>query len=138
MRGDGREWRWKTSLVERLLSALLREFRYHTDPANHLPLQIDPLAHPLQRAGVLIVGLLALVLAGIGAIAPVMPVSPFALAALFCFARGSARARRWITQSHVVKSAVSFVWSRPERPFVWVRWCAVRLGGLRVCDPAST
>jgi len=55
-----------------------------------------------------------------------------ALVALFCFARSSARVRRWITRSHAVKSAVSFVWSRPERPFGWVRWCAVRLGGLQV------
>jgi|YNPMSStandDraft_1061717.scaffolds.fasta_scaffold10783_5 hypothetical protein len=132
MRGDVRGLPWKTSQVERLIVALLREFRYHTDPANHLPLQIRPVAHPLQRTGVLIVGLLAMLLAGVGAIAPVMPVSPFALVALFCFARSSARVRRWITRSHAVKSAVSFVWSRPERPFGWVRWCAVRLGGLQV------
>jgi len=134
MRGVVRSATNRANLLNALLAALLREFRQHTNPANHRSFQIDPIAHPLQRAGALVTGFAALMLAGIGAIAPVMPVSPFALVALFCFARTSSRVRSWITRNHIVKSAVSFIWSRPEHPFVWVRWCAVRFGGLRLVN----
>jgi len=134
MRGAMRWMANRASVLDALFAALLREFRQHTNPANHRSFQIDPIAHPLQRAGVLVTGFSTLMLAGVGAIVPVMPVSPFALVALFCFARTSSRVRRWITRNHIVKSAVSFIWSRSERPFVWVRWCAVRFGGLRLMN----
>jgi hypothetical protein len=135
MREIARRWQReddRSTLLERVFAELLRELRHHTNPANHRPFYIAPIDHPLQRAAVFALGMLALLLAGVGALAPVMPVSPFAFVALFCFARSSARVRRWITQSHVMKSAVSFIWSRAEPPFIWVRWCAVRFGGLRL------
>jgi uncharacterized membrane protein YbaN (DUF454 family) len=60
-------------------------------------------------------------LAGIGAITPIMPTWPFALAALLCFARSSQRVRIWVVNNHAIKSAMSLVYSRPERAFVWAR-----------------
>jgi hypothetical protein len=107
--------------IERLFAEAVRELKHHTNPANHRPIHIEPIAHPVQRAMVMLAGFGALSLAGVGAVTPIMPVWPFVLVALFCFARGSARVRNWMINNHVVKSAISLVWARPERPFVWAR-----------------
>jgi hypothetical protein len=107
--------------IERLFAEAMRELKHHTDPANHRPIYVEPIAHPVQRAMVMLVGFGALGLAGVGAVTPIMPVWPFALVALFCFARGSARVRNWMVNNHVIKSVISLLWARPERPFVWAR-----------------
>lgn len=115
--------------LERLFGGLLREVRYHTDPANHRPIHIAPVTHPVKRALVVCAGFGALGLAGVGAITPVMPVWPFALVALFCFARSSARVRNWVGRNYVIKSVMSLIWSRPEQPFAWARRCIELLSG---------
>lgn len=115
--------------IERLFSELMREIKHHTDPANHRPIHIAPVTHPVKRTLVVFAGFGALGLAGVGAITPVMPVWPFALVALFCFARSSGRVRNWVSNNHVIKSVMSLLWSRPERPFVWARRCIEWLSG---------
>lgn len=117
------------SAVERLFGELMREIKHYANPANHRPIHIAPVTHPVKRTLVVCAGFGALGLAGVGAITPVMPVWPFALVALFCFARSSSRVRRWVSQNHLFKSVVSLVWSRPERPFVWARRCIEWLSG---------
>ncbi|MFN4294135.1 MAG: DUF454 family protein [Thermoflexales bacterium] len=116
-------------LLERLFGELLREVRRHTDPANHRPIHIAPVTHPVKRALVVCAGFGALGLAGVGAITPVMPVWPFALVALFCFARSSTRVRNWVSRNPIIKSVMSLIWSRPERPFAWARRCIELLSG---------
>ncbi|GIV85509.1 MAG: hypothetical protein KatS3mg052_2516 [Candidatus Roseilinea sp.] len=115
--------------IGRFFGELLREVKHHTDPANHRPIHIAPVTHPVKRALVIFAGFGALGLAGIGAITPVMPVWPFALVALFCFARSSTRVRHWVSRNPIIKSAMSFIWSRPERPFAWARRCIELLSG---------
>jgi hypothetical protein len=117
------------NLMKRLFDGVLREFKHHTNPLNHRPIHVAPVTQPLQRALVTCAGIGALGLAGIGAIMPVMPTWPFALVALFCFARSSQRVRNWMVNNHVIKSVLSLVYSRPERPFAWARrWLDVLMG----------
>lgn len=130
MIGDQNRDQGKRIWIERLFGELAREIRHHTDPANHRPLHIAPVTHPVKRTLVIFAGFGALGLAGVGAVTPIMPVWPFALVALFCFARSSSRVRKWVCENHLVKSVMSLVWSRPERPFVWARRCIEWLSGV--------
>lgn len=117
------------SLMARVFGGILREFKHHTNPMNHRPIHVAPVTHPVQRALVTCAGVGAIGLAGIGAIMPIMPTWPFALVALMCFARSSNRVRNWVVNNHVIKSMLSLVYSRPERPFAWARqWLAVLMG----------
>jgi hypothetical protein len=115
---ENRSW-W----LERVFGEAMREFKYHTNPAHHPPIHVAPIHHPVKRTLVVFAGLGMLGLAGVGAITPIMPTWPFALVALFCFARSSSRVRNWVTNNHVIKSVMSLVRSRPERPFAWARQC---------------
>ncbi len=117
--------------IEQLFGELMREVKHHTNPANQRPIYIEPVTHPIKRTLVVFAGFGALGLAGVGAIAPIMPVWPFALIALFCFARSSTRVRNWVVNNHIVKSVVSLLWARPERPFVWARRCIEWLSGVK-------
>lgn len=115
--------------IEQLFGELMREIKHHANPANHRPIYIAPVTHPVKRTLVVFAGFGALGLAGIGAVTPVMPVWPFALVALFCFARSSARVRNWVSRNHIIKSVMSLLWARQERPFVWARRCIEWLSG---------
>lgn len=119
------------NVVMRMFSGLMREFKHHTNPINHRPIHVEPLTHPMQRALITCAGVGAIVLAGVGAIMPIMPIWPFALVALFCFARSSNRVRNWVVNNHVIKSMLSLVYSRPERPFMWARQCLDVLMGSK-------
>lgn len=48
------------------------------------------------RIGFLVAGLLALLLAAIGAFVPLLPTVPFVILAAFCFGRSSPRLERWL------------------------------------------
>jgi hypothetical protein len=115
--------------IERIFAPVVREFRHHTDPANHRPIRVVPLRHPVQRTLASFAGIGALALAGVGAITPIMPTWPFALLALFCFARSSRRVRDWVEHNRIISSVMSLLYSRSEWPFVWARDCLDRLMG---------
>ncbi len=116
-------------LMERVFNGVLREFKHHTNSANHTPIHIEPINDPLKRTSVVIAGAGMLVLGGIGVITPIMPTWPFVLVALFCFARTSSHVRNWMVNNHVIKSMMSLVRARPEKPFVWARACIQWLSG---------
>ncbi len=63
---------------------------------HHAPLATGP-----KRIALLVAGFLAVVLAVIGAVLPIMPTTPFLLLAAFCFARSSARWHKWLTTNRV-------------------------------------
>lgn len=115
------------SRVERVLEGVVRGWKHHTDPVNHQPIYVEPVTHPVKRTLVAFAGVGALGLAGVGVVTPIMPTWPFALVALFCFARSSSRVRNWVVDNHVIKSVMSLVRTRQERPFVWTHAC---LNGL--------
>ncbi len=117
------------SPIERVFNGVLREYEHHTNPANHTPIHVQPINDPLKRTGVAFAGAGMLVLGGIGAITPIMPTWPFVLVALFCFARTSSHVRNWMVNNHVIKSMMSLVRSRPEKPFVWAQQCIQWLSG---------
>lgn len=123
------------NLMARVFGGVLREFKHHTNPINHRPIHVEPVTHPVQRVLIACAGIGAIILAGIGAITPIMPTWPFALVALFCFARSFDRVRNWVVNNHVIKSMLSLVYSRPERPFVWARQCLDALLGNRPITP---
>jgi uncharacterized membrane protein YbaN (DUF454 family) len=49
----------------------------------------------------LIAGIACVVLAGIGAVLPLLPTVPFILLAAFCFARSSTQAHNWLIQHKI-------------------------------------
>lgn len=111
----------RQNVVERVFGDVMREFRRHTDPANHQPIHIAPAQGSVKRTAMACAGVGMLGLAGVGVVTPIMPTWPFALVALMCFARSSRRVRNWTVNNHVIKSVMSLVQSRPEKPFVWAR-----------------
>ena len=60
-----------------------------------------PPATGTKRIALLGAGLLALGLAVVGAILPVMPATPFILLAAYCFARSSTRWHGWLTTNRL-------------------------------------
>jgi uncharacterized protein len=60
-----------------------------------------PTAIGPKRIALLTAGFLALVLAVVGAILPVMPATPFILLAAYCFARSSNRWHAWLTTNRL-------------------------------------
>jgi len=109
------------NLIERVFWDAMREFKHHTNPVNHQPIHIAPVQDPVKRTAIAFAGVGMLGLAGVGAVTPIMPTWPFALVALMCFARSSRRVRNWTVNNHFIKSVMSLVNSRPEKPFVWAR-----------------
>ena len=62
-------------------------------------------------------GLLALGLAVVGAILPVMPATPFILLAVYCFARSSTRWHMWLTTNRLFGRYVAQ--AAQGRPMSW-------------------
>ena len=56
-----------------------------------------PPAYGATRILLLVAGSLALVLAVLAAILPIMPMTPFILLAVYCYARSSERCHTWLT-----------------------------------------
>lgn len=117
--------------IERLFERVVQEFKHHTDPANHPPIHVEPIRDPMKRTLVATAGFAALGLGGLGVVTPIMPTWPFVLVALFCFARSSDRVRNWLVQNHVVRSVMSLLRTRTEKPFVWARQCIDWLCGAK-------
>ncbi len=63
--------------------------------------QRTPVATGTKRIALLGAGFLALGLAVVGAILPVMPTTPFILLAAYCFARSSTRWHSWLTTNRL-------------------------------------
>lgn len=117
--------------IERLFERAVQEFKHHTDPANHPPIHVEPIRDPMKRTLVATAGFAALGLGGLGVVTPIMPTWPFVLVALFCFARSSDRVRNWLVQNHVIRSVMSLLRTRTEKPFVWARQCIDWLCGAK-------
>ncbi len=62
---------------------------------------------PLMRMALLSTGWLAVVLAFLGAILPLLPTTPFVLLAAGCFSRGSAGCHRWLQRAPLLGSVLS-------------------------------
>ena len=55
------------------------------------------MSHRLRQAVFLVAGYLCVLVGVIGALVPIMPTTPFLLAAIWCFFRGSPRISHWLT-----------------------------------------
>ena len=66
-----------------------------------------PVATGTKRIALLGAGFLALGLAVVGAILPVMPTTPFVLLAAYCFARSSTRWHGWLTTNRLFGRSVA-------------------------------
>jgi uncharacterized membrane protein YbaN (DUF454 family) len=67
----------------------------------------EPLCPPtnrLARAGWVVLGSIALALGIIGIPLPILPTTPFLLAAAFCYARGSMRCHAWLMRNHILSA----------------------------------
>lgn len=53
----------------------------------------------MKKGLYIVAGLAALALGALGSVLPLLPTTPFLLAALYCFARGSDRLSRWFTST---------------------------------------
>ena len=72
-------------------------------PTSGPPPPIDPArGKPVTRLVWLVIGAVALALAAIGAVLPLVPTTPFLLVAAFGFARSSPRLHRWLTTHRVL------------------------------------
>lgn len=58
----------------------------------------------IVRASFIILGILCVVLGSIGVVLPVLPTTPFLLAAAFCFAKSSERLNRWLKGTRLYRS----------------------------------
>lgn len=67
----------------------------------------------IKKAVYVILGLLFVIIGAIGAVLPILPTTPFLLAASFFFARGSERFNKWFLSTQLYKNYLeSFVKSR--------------------------
>lgn len=62
---------------------------------------------PLMRMALLSTGWLAVALAFLGAILPLLPTTPFVLVAAGCFSRASARCHQWLRRAPLLGSVLS-------------------------------
>jgi uncharacterized membrane protein YbaN (DUF454 family) len=76
-----------------------------------------PVATGTKRIALLGAGFLALGLAVVGAILPVMPTTPFILLAAYCFARSSTRWHNWLTTNRLFGRYVAQ--AAQGRPLSW-------------------
>ena len=58
----------------------------------------------IVRASFIILGILCVALGSIGVVLPVLPTTPFLLAAAFCFAKSSERLNRWLKGTRLYRS----------------------------------
>lgn len=63
--------------------------------------QTSPAAHGIRRVLLLAVGALCVALAAVGVVLPLLPTTPFLLAAVVCFGRSSSRVHRWLMFNRV-------------------------------------
>ena len=68
-----------------------------------------PRAYGATRILLLAAGFLALVLAVLAAILPVMPMTPFILLAVYCYARSSERCHTWLTTNKLFGRYVGII-----------------------------
>lgn len=57
---------------------------------------MSPIKNPVARFCVFVVGVVSLIIGAIGIFVPLLPTTPFALIAVWCFLRSSASAHEWI------------------------------------------
>lgn len=117
----------RLSAIERVLLDAMKEYQYYSNPANQVKIDIKLVKDPVKRTRLMLSGVGMLGLAGVGVITPVMPTWPFALVAVLCFARTSQRVRNWVMNNQMIKTLLSMVYSRNEKPFVWTRTTLQRL-----------
>lgn len=63
--------------------------------------------HAVGRIAWLVLGLMAVALAGIGVALPLLPTTPFLLVAVFAFARSSRRLERWLREHRLFGKLIS-------------------------------
>ncbi|MGV3607901.1 MAG: YbaN family protein [Planctomycetaceae bacterium] len=60
----------------------------------------------MVRLGIILIGWLAVALAIVGAVLPLMPTTPFALFAAACFAKVSPRSYEWLLRTPILGEAI--------------------------------
>jgi uncharacterized membrane protein YbaN (DUF454 family) len=93
-----------------------------------------------KRAIWFVVGILALALGGLGVMLPILPTTPFILAAAFAFANSSDRLHRWLLDHHIFGPLIAN-WqrygaiSRPTKVLSVVSMAAVLVISLLLAVP---
>lgn len=62
--------------------------------------------HAMARLGIMLIGWIAVALAIVGAVLPLMPTTPFALFAAACFAKVSPRSYEWLLRTPILGEAI--------------------------------
>jgi hypothetical protein len=103
--------------IEGLLGRISAELRHHADPANHAPIHIEPARSLAEKALLLAMAGVGLLMIPVAAAVPMLPIWPFALLLIACLARVSSSFRARLMRNRAFNSVISLIRARPEKLF---------------------